>query len=464
MRTLLATTVATLALASSAWAAHGNASYTPSGGLLIADNPGTSSDIGVFGQTVGGAFSYVVDAIGSDPAAGAGCSRTADGHDSCATGAGSRLITVRLEGGDDSLNEEFGSAICQYGVLLGDEFVSAGDGADLIDGGPGFDLLNGDAGDDLLNGCDGNDTLNGGDGADRLDGGLGNDTVNGGAGNDRFQPKAGEGNDVFSGGAGVDTLVFPADAPSLSVSLDNVANDGTTGASLGNVKNDIENVTGGGGTNQLTGSSSANTLTGGPKVDILQGGLGNDHLIGNAGNDTLRGGPGADTIDGGLGADQFDGGPDNDVLQMRDGEPERASSCGDGVDFVSIDLRDSAPPDCEQIDQGAVNEGPNVGISTRTLKVDRQGRATVKLACPRKVRRCAGRLTLELFRGQAARSAAGGTRYAIRKGKSKLVAVHLSGADRRALSHTRRPRGRIESIERGDHGPKTTIRIVRLGS
>jgi hypothetical protein len=372
---------------------------------------------------------------------------------------------VRLEGGDDSLNEEFGAGICVYGQALGDEFVSGGDGADLMDGGPGFDSLNGDAGDDLLNGCDGNDTLNGGDGNDRLDGGLGNDTVNGGAGNDRFQPKVGEGNDVFSGGAGEDTLVFPADSPSLSVSLDNVANDGGLGTFASNVKNDIENVTGGGGTNSLTGSSASNTLIGGPKPDVLQDGSGNDHLIGNAGNDLLKGGAGADVLDGGLGNDQLNGGPDNDFLQIRDGDPERAITCGDGVDSVSMDLRDTAPPDCEQIDQGAVDEGPNVGISTSTLKLDRQGRARLKLTCPRKVRRCAGRISLELFHGQALPSAvaAGATRYTIRKGKSKLVEVRLSRSDRRALSHTRKPRGRIESIERGDHGPKTTIRVIRLG-
>src|SRR3954462_75373 len=253
MRTLLATALVSLgllALADGAWAAS-DVSYSSTSGLLIADRPGNSLDVGVFGQVTAGAFSYVVDGIGSDPTPGSGCGRTADGHDSCAAGTGSHLITVRLEAGDDSLNEEFGAGICDYGRSLGDEFVSAGDGNDLIDGGPGFDLLNGDAGDDLLNGCDGNDTLNGGDGADKLDGGLGNDTVNGGAGNDRFQPKtgegrdvlsggAGEGSDVLSGGAGEDTLVFPADATSLFVSLDNVANDGTLGAALSNVKSDIE--------------------------------------------------------------------------------------------------------------------------------------------------------------------------------------------------------------------------------
>jgi hypothetical protein len=112
-----------------------------------------------------------------------------------------------------------------------------------------------------------------------------------------------------------------------------------------------------------------------------------------------------------------------------------------------------------------VDEGPNVKISTGRLRVDRQGRALVKLTCPSKVKRCAGRLSLELFHGQALGSAAaaGATRYSIRKGKSKLVEIRLSGADRRTLAHTRKPRGRIESVERGDHGPKTTVRVVRLG-
>ena len=236
-----------LVLAGSASAAFSDVSYSASSGLLIAGQAGHSLDAGVFGQTTAAGFAYVVDGVSSDPTPGSGCSATADGHDNCAVGTGSHVITVRLQGGDDSLNEEFGSAVCAYGQLLGDEFVSGGDGSDLIDGGPGFDSLSGDAGDDLLNGCAGNDTLNGGDGADRLDGGLGNDTVNGGAGNDRLQPKAGEGSDVFSGGAGNDTLVYPADSPSLAVSLDNTANDGKLLTDFSNVKSDVENVTGGGG-------------------------------------------------------------------------------------------------------------------------------------------------------------------------------------------------------------------------
>ena len=180
----------------------------------------------------------------------------------------------------------------------------------------------------------------------------------------------------------------------------------------------------------------------------------------------LLGGGGVDYLDGGPGHDQLNGGPDGDLLVTRDGEAERTIVCGDGVDFASIDLRDTTAADCEQIDQGAVNEGPNVRISTGTLRVDRQGRARVKLSCPRKVSRgCDGTLSLELYRRQALRSAvaAGAIRYRIRTGRSKRVEVRLSGADRRALSDTRNPRGRIKSVESGDHGPKTTIRVVRLG-
>src|SRR4051794_2098705 len=431
MRTLLATALVSLgllALADGGWAAS-DVSYSSTSGLLIADRTGNSLDVGVFGQVTAGAFSYVVDGIGSDPTPGSGCGRTADGHDSCAAGTGSHLITVQLEAGDDSLNEEFGAGICEYGRSLGDEFVSAGDGNDLIDGGPGFDLLNGDAGDDLLNGCGGNDTLNGGDGADRLDGGLGNDTLNGGAGNDRFQPREREGNDIFSGGAGDDTLIYPADSLPLIVLLDDQQNDGSlTGFSQDlfdhdNVKSDVENVTAGAGNDFLIGSGAPNTLRGGGGNDFLRGAAGRDHLYGEDGADTLDGGVSNDTLDGGLGPDDFAGGSEGDVLMTRDGVADTTISCGSGTDVASIDLRDGADADCESIDQGAVDEGPNVDISTGTLRLDRQGHTLVKLSCPRKVRRCAGTLSLELFRDQVAPSAAAAaaaTHYTIRKGKSKL--------------------------------------------
>lgn len=55
----------------------------------------------------------------------------------------------------------------------------------------------------------------------------------------------------------------------------------------------------------LNGTTGNDTLTGGAGNDILNGGAGNDTLNGGAGNDTLNGGTGNDTMVGGLGDDTY---------------------------------------------------------------------------------------------------------------------------------------------------------------
>ena len=67
-----------------------------------------------------------------------------------------------------------------------------------------------------LNGGDGNDELLGGDGNDVLSGGNGNDNMNGG-------PK---GKDVFNGGAGRDRVSYGGRTQALTLTIDNIANDG----------------------------------------------------------------------------------------------------------------------------------------------------------------------------------------------------------------------------------------------
>ncbi|HEY9193812.1 MAG TPA: hypothetical protein VIO81_13155 [Methyloversatilis sp.] len=176
----------------------------------------------------------------------------------------------------------------------GNDIVSGGAGNDEIFGGNGNDRILGDSGDDDLYGGNGNDVIVGGTGNDFLYAGAGNDKVDGGAGNDVIVGADGAGNDDYVGGAGVDTVTYAGTARSISV---NLATGKASGGDIGkdNLRQ-IENATGGDGSDVMVGSSGAN---------VLDGGLGNDVLRGGGGSDTLIGGDGADTMTGGTGADTF---------------------------------------------------------------------------------------------------------------------------------------------------------------
>lgn len=65
----------------------------------------------------------------------------------------------------------------------------------------------------------------------------------------------------------------------------------------------IENATGGRGSDKILGNGMANCLRGLAGNDKIVGGGGNDKLHGDAGNDALYGGAGADIVHGGAGSD-----------------------------------------------------------------------------------------------------------------------------------------------------------------
>jgi Putative metal-binding motif/RTX calcium-binding nonapeptide repeat (4 copies) len=71
----------------------------------------------------------------------------------------------------------------------------------------------------------------------------------------------------------------------------------------------------------------------------IAGGTGNDQLSGGAGADVLAGGAGDDTLTGGAGADSFFGEAGDDVIEARDGVPERIA-CGAGDDQARNDFTD----------------------------------------------------------------------------------------------------------------------------
>src|SRR3954469_14282944 len=167
-------------------------------------------------------------------------------------------------------------------------------------------------------------------GNDDLAGSTSLDTLDGGSGDDTLTPR-GFG-DIVNGGADFDTVQMPAGG--VTVTLDDVANDGKTGENE-NIHSDVEKVAGGPGNDQIDGSAGANTLDGGD------------------GNDTLTGLGGADTLTGGGG---------NDVIQARDGGADTVS-CGTGDDRAVVDPADQVSPDCETVEYA---DSDHDGVDART--------------------------------------------------------------------------------------------------
>ena len=331
--------------------------------------------------------------------------------------------------------------------LIGDAAVNTltgGAGDDVIDGGGGADVLTGDAGSDmlsyatagagvvvdlrratkngplgtpdasttlferaegtrfrdLLRGTPGANLLSGLGGHDRLSGGGGPDTMSGGRGNDKLAggpgPSAPGGDaDRLLGGSGLDVVSYRRRAGDVTVTLDDLANDGQPREG-DNVADTVEVVLGGNGDDTLKDVSSrkSNIFAGGPGDDRLTGGTGNDLLIGgdgadrgnggrgndviagNAGRDRAAGGAGADLITGGGGNDTLDGGAGDDVVVTRGGGRDTVR-CGRGAgDAVIADRRDGGTG-CDLVSaslfkgttQSIAPEDPPKGKSTKELLV-----------------------------------------------------------------------------------------------
>ena len=186
--------------------------------------------------------------------------------------------------------------------------------------------------------------------------GAGDDTVNGGPSEDVFfEDSDASDRDSFRGGAGRDWVDYEGVMHAVSISLNDIADDGRPGEG-DNVKSDIEVLLGTGNADTLTGDGDPNVilalwqssywlhdgvpdvrqLTGGAVIngggggdviagtdwgvpDRLSGGTGNDALSGYSGNDVLSGGSGDDILMGGAGFDALDGGSETDYCDV---EPE----------------------------------------------------------------------------------------------------------------------------------------------
>jgi Ca2+-binding RTX toxin-like protein len=292
-----------------------------------------------------------------------------------------------------------------YGNSL-DNTLDGGAGGDYLSGGAGNDLLSGGADSDLIYGDAGNDTLNGGIGDDFLyDYGGGNDLIIGGAGNDILDGGVGNdtltgdtGNDTLSGGAGNDTYIFNAATDNGYDIVDETSGDGidtldfstTTTQDINidlsrttiqtvvpdllqlNIDYDIENVTGGGGNDNIFGNNLDNSLSGGAGNDYIDGGDGNDILRGGDGNNTLDGGTGNDVLFSSLtGKDTLTGGLGDDVYEIHNINDIINETAGGGIDTIWTDTSYTMSANIENMYlvgdiNGTGNAGDNTIVAYRT--------------------------------------------------------------------------------------------------
>jgi Ca2+-binding RTX toxin-like protein len=209
------------------------------------------------------------------------------------------------------------------------------DVAEILIGTTGNDVINGNAGYfDFLTGGDGNDLVHGGDGFDNVRGGAGDDKLFGDAGNDVMRGDLGD--DFIDGGTGVDLVRYDGSAVTSGILVDlslgfakdlegDDVNSGTD--SLGN----IENVRGSMFGDKLIGNSLANFVTSGAGDDEVHGAGGNDTLFGEANNDALFGGDGNDQLDGGAGNDGLHGDSGNNTLTGGAGNDQLYGDIGNDV-------------------------------------------------------------------------------------------------------------------------------------
>lgn len=188
----------------------------------------------------------------------------------------------RFVGGPGADRVDYGGRTAGVTVTLDDQpnDGEAGEGDNLVSsiesviGGAGPDSLTGGAGNEFLDGRAGNDTVDGGPGDDDLVGGPGTDIIRGGTGVDRASFFESATTPPF---AGLD----------VSVTLDNVANDGPAGAN-DNVAADVEDIDTDSGNDTIVGSAEFNFLAGNSGNDVIDGAAGSDVLFGGGGDDTLR--------------------------------------------------------------------------------------------------------------------------------------------------------------------------------
>ena len=374
-------------------------------------------------------------------------------------------VTANLGDGDDEFRG--GSGVAEvHGEGGNDTLVGTSSPAN----GPAEDRLFGDGGDDVLSGQAGNDLLDGGDGDDQFDRGSRNGSEHDNAGSDEYR-----------GGAGIDEADFSSHAAGMTISLNDVKDDGSSGEGdnihadiediEGTTKNDVytgsgvrDKFDGNSGDDIIHGAGGNDELYGGSAADQVFGDEGDDRVLGDYGDDTVDGGAGVDSMFGDLGScDSFSCPAFNDTLLSRDGVQDSVQ-CGAGADKVAADTLDIVAKDgfeaCEQVDRASGGEPPpgtQPPGQTSTLLALR-GKPTIKkgvgvtVTCPAA---CSYTVEVVLSAKLAKRYRLGRKTVTIARSRGSLL---LAGSKKITLKLSSKARARLKRASKVAATVKITVK------
>jgi Ca2+-binding RTX toxin-like protein len=356
--------------------------------------------------------------------------------------AGPGLDTVNGGGGDDELFGENGNDELHGGS--GVDFLNGGNDQDEVDGGSDGDLLVGGSGNDNVNGAQGDDQISGGPGHDQIDGAIGDDEIQGNAGDDTLI--GGPGRDELHGQADNDTVSYSASAAPITVDLDGSTYDDGAENEGDTVAADVENVTGGTGSDKLTGNDGQNVLIGAQGDDTIDGGGNNDTLIGASGSDTLLSKDGVlDVVDCGIDTDVFDSDP---VDTLIDCESPAKQPGGD----------DQPPQEQPNNDQTDPVKAPKLVIGAAS-RVSRSRYVKLSVSCPAAAgAACTGTLRLQrTVKGKV--KTFGSKGFKVPAGSKRTLKIKVS--KKTAKSIARKPL-RVNAVGKATAGASDTSRKVTL--
>jgi Ca2+-binding RTX toxin-like protein len=265
-----------------------------------------------------------------DAGEGANIISSGDGANTVITGAG--VDTITLGHGDNDVSSGAGSDILSIGD--GNNYIDAGDGINIVTVGPtGL----------------GENIIMAGDGADSITTGMGNNYVDAGGGiNIVIVGATGFGNNTVIAGDGADTM---------AIGMGNNFVDGGGGANIiavgagGDGNNTIltgdgaDTITTGNGDNFICAGEGANIITAGSGDNFIMTGDAADTIAASGGNNVIEAGGGAniittttgnDIIEAGNAADVIATGTGDDVIKDLGGAG--GITAGAGHDRIIMDL------------------------------------------------------------------------------------------------------------------------------